>query len=96
LIDIDHIVHLENVEKELEDVTRHYGLKHAPVSELSSSGHNTSRARLDGVFVGDTPHTRTEADIYPDYRDFYDDELVRKISSIYSEDFSRYGYSAIP
>ena len=96
MIDIDYVVHLENVEKELQDVTRYYGLKPASVSELSSSGHNTTRSVSGSMFVGDTPHVRTEADIYPDYRDFYDAELVERIASIYAQDFNRYGYSLVP
>jgi hypothetical protein len=45
------------------------------------------------MFADDTPHIRTEADIYPDYRDFYGAELVEGIAKIYVQDFNRYGYS---
>lgn len=93
LIDVDYVVHLENVEIELRDVTELYGLIPASVSELSSSSHNTTRSVSGGMFAGDIPHIRTEEDVYPDYRDFYDAELVERIASIYVHDFNRYGYS---
>ena len=95
LIDVDYVVHLENVEKELRDVTKFYGLIPASVTELSSSSHNTTRSVSGSMFAGDIPHIRTEADIYPDYPDFYDAELVERIAGIYSEDFNRYGYSPV-
>jgi hypothetical protein len=78
---------------ELQAVTQFYGLSPASVSELSSSSRNTTRSVSGSMFAGDTPHIRTEADIYPDYRDFYDAELVEVIAKIYAQDFNWYGYS---
>ena len=92
LIDVDCVVHLENIERELVAVTRRYGLKPSSVSELSSSHHNTRRSVVRDSFVGDIPHHRTEEDVYPDYRDFYDSELIERITDIYANDFGRYGY----
>ena len=95
LIDIDHIIHLENLSAELAPVARKYGLKHYSVEELSASHHNTRRSQSDS-FVGDLVFRRTEEDVYPDFRAFYNNELAAKIEHVYSEDFARYGYQEKP
>jgi hypothetical protein len=96
LIEVDSIVHLESVERELVAVSRRYKLKVSSIRELSSSNHNTKRFRVGSTFVGDAPHYRTEEDLYPDYRNFYDQELIERIAGIYANDFARYGYQTTP
>ena len=95
LIDVDHVVHLEDVDNELQSVTEYYGLKPASIDSLSSSSHNTTRSASGISFVGDVPHVRTDADVYPDYRDFYDFDLVGRVAKIYAQDFERYKYSTL-
>ena len=95
LIDLDHVIHLENLAAELAPVARHYGLKDYSVDELSASHHNTRRDQSE-AFVGDQVFRRTEEDVYPDFRAFYNDELTGKVRQIYSQDFARYGYQATP
>ncbi|MFV8819968.1 sulfotransferase family 2 domain-containing protein [Haliea sp. E17] len=91
LVDVDHVIHLETLEQELAPLARRYGLLPASVSELSASHHNTRRQDC-GDYVGDVPFKRTEADTYPDYRAFYNAELLEKIAAVYREDIQRYGY----
>ena len=96
LIDVDHVVHLESLEQELDPLVGKYHLKPVSVGELSASHHNTRRSRSHG-FVGDQPFQRTAEDVYPDYHQFYNEELAAMVRTIYAEDFHRYGYSgALP
>ena len=95
LIDVDHIIHLENLEQELFPLVKRYRLLPGSVAQLSASHHNTLRSESI-EFVGNLPFRRTRQDIYPDYQAFYNDELVEKIRTVYAEDFGRYGYPKSP
>ena len=95
LIDIDHVIHLENLAEELPPLARKYGLLEASISALSASHHNTRRCE-SARFAGDLVFRRTEADTYPDYRAFYNEALAEKIRQVYAEDFRRYGYGPAP
>jgi hypothetical protein len=95
MINVDHLIHIENLKAELATVEKRYGLKTASVSELSTSLHNTKRVESN-TYVGDQPFLMTDEDIYPDYKAFYNEDLARKIRTVYAEDFSRYGYADRP
>jgi len=95
LVDVDHVVHLEHLERELEPLVRRYGLRQVAFDELSASHHNTRRAPSE-EFVGERPFRRSAEDTYPDYRAFYDAALTEKVRSVYREDLSRYGYRDAP
>jgi hypothetical protein len=95
LVDVDHVLQLEHLEHDLPLIERRYRLKSSSINDLSRSHHNTSR-RDSGTFVGETPFKRTEEDVYPDYRSFYNEELVEKIGEAYGEDIRRYGYDQKP
>jgi hypothetical protein len=95
LIDIDHVVHLEKLERELPPLVERYGLLPASIAELSASHHNTVRAEAT-EFAGDQLLRRTEDDIYPSYHAFYNDQLASRVRTIYAEDFARYGYGELP
>lgn len=92
LISVDHIIHLENLEEELLPLVSRYDLLPASVPHLSQSVHNSARSRARN-FMGYTPLVRTVEDVYPEYENFYDEELSRKVRRSYQVDFERYGYS---
>ena len=93
LVDIDHLVHLEQLALELAPVAAKYGLKEYSVDELSSSHHNTQRSH-NTAFVGEEIFRRTAEDVYPEYQAFYNEELSQKIREVYKQDFTRYGYDS--
>jgi len=86
------IVPIEISMSVLPFIERRLGLKTSDLALLRESGHHTVR-EVDAPFCGDRQFTRTAGLKCPPCGAFYDAELVAAVKSLYSEDFSRYGYS---
>jgi len=86
------IVPIEISAHVLPFIERRLGLKPADASIMRDSGHHTVR-EADSPYCGDRPFTRTTGLKCPPCPAFYDAEIAKKVQTLYSEDFSRYGYS---
>lgn len=95
LVDIAHLVRLENLDSDMRALEKRFGLKPSSVATLSRSHHHTKRTESD-AFVGDKAHKSNKGKMFPDFKAFYNEELIEKVSAIYRQDIDRYGYPPRP
>ncbi len=98
---ISRVIKLENFVPEIRRLETEYGLREAPLEELSSSVHHISSG--DQTAVGAFSSRRAPADMQigrsrvlrsdlPSYGDFYDAETERLAHECFAADFEHYDY----
>jgi len=87
----DYIIKLEGSESSLKKVEKDLNLRSSNLSLFRKSTHNTKKG-VFSVFCGDKDFQFDPQIVYPDYKYFYDDELMQMVTSIYRNDFIVYGY----
>jgi len=88
------IIRLEEGSAPFERLEEEWGLPRADHEGLQPSHHHTRRRTDDDRFYGDEiaalgPEFDGEL---PPTENFYDDDLRRRVTALYREDFERYGY----
>lgn len=97
---INHIVNLENSIERLSKLERNLGLRQTDLHILSRSIHHTKRTEIKG-FYGDQINTvdgferKNNEVIAPPAKNFYDADLLSRVSKIYADDFEHYGYTSV-
>ncbi|MDT9188906.1 MAG: sulfotransferase [Limnospira sp. PMC 894.15] len=89
-----HIIKVENLFNDFQEVEKKLGLNPAPLSEISKSleFHRTPK---DSEFKKECYHIQfppSRKQLFPHYKYFYSEELVRDVANIYRADFEIFGY----
>lgn len=89
----DYILQVEKAKHTLGIIERELGLQTTNVAELNPSKHHTKRYHSTESF-GDVKLEIVDKRkaTYPETASFYDDDLILRISRIYSLDFDMYEY----
>lgn len=89
IVGIDTVIKLEYVQQQLKDLEKRLSLKESP-SSLSRTSHVIPRISATG-YVGKVIFSRNQQ-TYPQYRSFYNEDLLARVSHLYAQDFIRYDY----
>ncbi|MDY7052712.1 sulfotransferase family 2 domain-containing protein [Limnospira fusiformis] len=89
-----HIIKVENLFNDFQEVEKKLGLNPAPLSEISKSleFHRTPK---DSEFKKECYHIQfppSRKQLFPHYKYFYSEELVRDVANLYRADFEIFGY----
>ncbi|BAI91566.1 sulfotransferase family 2 domain-containing protein [Arthrospira platensis NCB002] len=100
LIEMDiikpHLLKVENLFNDFADIEKTLGLSPAPLEQISKSLDFHKRPRNHG-FQQQCHKTKfrwTKQQLFPHYKYFYSQELVRDIANIYRADFEIFGYKS--
>ena len=89
-----HIVKLENSMEEIPRLEKLLGLKNIDLLPLRKSDHHRPKYETS-EFMGDVVMNEIfgiRQPTIPEYKQFYDDDIIEIISDVYREDFERYNY----
>lgn len=86
-----NIIKIEESKHELPKLETKLNLKLSDINQFKNSFHHKNTSLDSFEFTGDQMFKNTKN--VPPYRCFYDDELIKKVSSIYASDFKEYKYS---
>ncbi|GCE93080.1 hypothetical protein NIES46_11290 [Arthrospira platensis NIES-46] len=89
-----YIIKVENLFNDFQEVEKKLGLNPSPLSQISKSleFHRTPK---DSAFKKECYHIQfsgARKQLFPHYKYFYSEELVRDIANIYRADFEIFGY----
>ncbi|MGI0501182.1 sulfotransferase family 2 domain-containing protein [Limnospira platensis] len=89
-----YILKVENLFNDFQEVEKKLGLNPSPLSQISKSleFHRTPK---DSTFKKECYHIQfsgARKQLFPHYKYFYSEELVRDIANIYRADFEIFGY----
>ncbi|MBU0577413.1 sulfotransferase family protein [Patescibacteria group bacterium] len=86
----DYIAKLENIDEEIKNINKLAGT-HFSLDGLSSTHHASTNNDIQKN-VSNEPWSKIKDQI-PNYKYFYNPELIKKVGRIYKEDIEEYGYS---
>lgn len=89
-----HIIRLEDSMKEIPRLERLLNLDEIDLLSLRKSDHHRPKYKTS-EFMGDVVINEIfgiRQPTIPEYKQFYDDDIIEIISNVYREDFERYNY----
>lgn len=91
-IKIDRIIDLDHAIEDLGKLEKELGLKETELAQFNTSWHHTVRKDIKGFYGDKVEFFGGEGVAIPQTKNFYDEDLVKRVGTIYAEDFKRYGY----
>ena len=96
LVEIDHLVKVENFEEDLRKVERELGIPPCDFSKLNTSSHHTKRIHDPlGECVADKRFSidkKARGVELPAYEMFYTQDIANDVYTVYQKDFEAYNY----
>ncbi|MBJ7967886.1 sulfotransferase family 2 domain-containing protein [Bacillus cereus] len=89
---IKQYIKLENFNTIIPKLEKEYGLLSSDISLLTNSSHHRAHQMIYKGNYADKDITNPQFPSLPTYRSFYDEQAIKLVSEIFTDDFEIYGY----
>ncbi|HEQ3524818.1 TPA: sulfotransferase family 2 domain-containing protein [Bacillus cereus] len=89
---IKQYIKLENFNKEILNIEKKYDLLSSDILSLTKSSHHRSHQMIHQGNHAESDIMDLRFPSLPTYRSFYDEETLKLVSEIFTDDFKAYGY----